>query len=105
MVCDRIEIVEVTVEFLVPGVIVSNVFTRCRFPDSHHQICYNLFRVKGMAVSKQKIISKEKEIEKRLAAVEAARVTREKLSKSHGFFGEINNLIREVREGKTSYND
>jgi hypothetical protein len=61
--------------------------------------------VKGMAVSKQKIISIEKEIEKRLAAVEAARVTRRKLSKSHGSFEEINNLIREVREGQTSYND
>lgn len=58
-----------------------------------------------MAVSKQKIINKEKEIEKRLAAVEAARDTRQKLGTAHGDFNEINSLISEVREGKTSYNE
>lgn len=55
-----------------------------------------------MATVKQKAIDKNKEIEKRLAAVKAARTTRHKIYQAHGDFPEINSIIREIREGMTT---
>ena len=55
-----------------------------------------------MATVKQKVIEKNKEIEKRLAAVEAVRATRRKIAQAHGEFPEINSLIREAWEGITT---
>lgn len=52
-----------------------------------------------MASGKQKVVEKNKEIEKRLASVEAVRATRRKIARTHGDFPEINSLIREMREG------
>jgi len=80
---------------------VHYLVIRSYFSDDECQICYNLLVVKGMAVRKQKIINKGKEIEKRLTAVIAVRDTRQKLGKAHCNFNEINILIREMREGKT----
>lgn len=58
--------------------------------------------IKIMATGKQKVIEKTKEIEKRLAAVEVLRATRQKIAQAHGDFPEINSLIREIREGTTT---
>ena len=54
-----------------------------------------------MATGKQREIDKGKEIAKRLTAVMAVRDIRQKLGKAYGNFNEINNLVREMREGKT----
>jgi ribosomal protein L18E len=51
---------------------------------------------------KQKVIERDKEVEKRLKAVEAARAVRHKIAEAHGEFPEINSLIRETREGTAS---
>jgi hypothetical protein len=55
-----------------------------------------------MAFQKQKIAEKDKEVEKRLSAVEAAHAIRERIAQAHGAFPGINSLIRETREGTTS---
>jgi len=55
-----------------------------------------------MAAEKQKVIERDKEVEKRLKAVEAARAVRYKIAQAHGDFPEINSLIRETREGTAS---
>ena len=55
-----------------------------------------------MALQKQKVAEKDKEVEKRLAVAEAARATRQGIAQIHGTFPEINSLIRETREGTTS---
>jgi len=55
-----------------------------------------------MAFQNQKVVEKDKEVQKRVAAVEAARVARRKISQAHGTFPEINSLIRETREGLLS---
>ena len=55
-----------------------------------------------MATVKQKVVEKNKEIEKRLAAVEAVRATRRKIAQTHKAFPEINSLIHEIREGTTT---
>ena len=55
-----------------------------------------------MAIEKQKVIEKDKEVERRLKAVEAARTVRHKIAQAHGGFPEINSLIREAREGAAS---
>ena len=55
-----------------------------------------------MAAQKQKVMQKDKEIEKRLKAVEVARAVRHKIAQAHGGFPEINSLIRETREGTAS---
>lgn len=55
-----------------------------------------------MAAEKQKVIERDKEVEKRLKAVEAARAVRYKIAQDHGEFPEINSLIRETREGTAS---
>jgi len=55
-----------------------------------------------MAGGKQKVIRKDKEIEKRLKMVGAARAVRHKIAQAHGGFPEINSLIREVRDGTAS---
>ena len=55
-----------------------------------------------MATEKQKVIERDKEVEKRLKAVEAARTIRDKIAQAHGDFPEINSLIRETREGTAS---
>ena len=55
-----------------------------------------------MTSERQKVIEKDKEIEKRLKAVEAARAVRYKIAQAHGDFPEINSLIRETREGTAS---
>jgi len=52
-----------------------------------------------MGTEKQKVIEKDKEIEKRLKAVEIARTVRHKIAQAHGGFPEINSLVREAREG------
>jgi hypothetical protein len=49
-----------------------------------------------MATGKQRVIAKDKEVEKRL---EAVRAVRQKLAQAHGTFPKINSLIREIREG------
>lgn len=54
-----------------------------------------------MAFQNQKVAERDKEVRKRLAAVEAARVTRQKIAQTRGAFPEINSLIRETREGST----
>jgi len=71
------------------------------------KICYNLIlawsRGKiAMTTEKQKVIEKDKQIEKRLKAVEIARAVRYKIAQVHGGFPEINSLIREAREGTAS---
>ncbi|MBA7504332.1 hypothetical protein ES706_02967 [subsurface metagenome] len=55
-----------------------------------------------MTSEKQKVIEKDKQIEKRLKAVEVARTVRSKIAQAHGGFPEINSLIRETREGIAS---
>lgn len=55
-----------------------------------------------MASEKQKVIERDKEVEKRLKAVEAARAVRHKIAQMHGDFPEINSLIRETREDTAS---
>jgi hypothetical protein len=55
-----------------------------------------------MAAEKQKVIERDKEVEKRLKAVEVARTVRYKIAQAHGDFPEINSLIRETREGTAS---
>ena len=55
-----------------------------------------------MALQRQKVAEKDKEIEKRLAAAEAARLTKQRIAQAHGTFPEINSLIRETRESVTS---
>ncbi len=55
-----------------------------------------------MATQKQKVIDKNKEIEKRLKALEATRAVRHKIAQVHGSFPEINALIRQIREDTTS---
>jgi len=55
-----------------------------------------------MAVQKQKVTDKNKEIEKRLKALQAARAVRNKIAHVHGSFPEINSLIRQAREDTTS---
>ena len=52
-----------------------------------------------MVFQNQRVAEKDKEIQKRLAAVEAARGTRQKIAQTRGIFPEINSLIRETREG------
>ncbi len=42
---------------------------------------------------------RNREIERRLASVEALRAAREKIALAHGDFPDINSLIRETREG------
>lgn len=54
-----------------------------------------------MAIGKQRVIEKNREIEKRLAAVETVRATRWKIAQAHGTFPGINSLVREIREGMT----
>jgi hypothetical protein len=54
-----------------------------------------------MAFQDQKVAEKDKEIQKRLAAAEAARGRRQKIAQTRGTFPEINSLIRETREGST----
>ena len=54
-----------------------------------------------MASGKQKVIEKNKEIEKRLKALETTRAVRHKIAKVHGSFPEINSLIRQTREDTT----
>ena len=58
-----------------------------------------------MVTEKQKVMEKDKEIEKRLKAVEVARTVRHKIARAHGDFPEINSLIREAREGTVSSYD
>ncbi len=55
-----------------------------------------------MAAQKQKVIDKNKEIEKRLKALQAARAVRSKIAHVHGSFPEINSLIRHTREATNS---
>lgn len=56
-----------------------------------------------MTTEKQKVvIEKDKQIEKRLKAVEVARTVRRKIAQAHGGFPEINSFIREAREGTAS---
>ncbi|MCK4262554.1 MAG: hypothetical protein KAW95_00785, partial [Dehalococcoidia bacterium] len=55
-----------------------------------------------MASQSQKVAERDKETQKRLAGVEAARATRRKIARTRGSFPEINSLIRETREGSTS---
>ena len=55
-----------------------------------------------MASQSQKVAERDKETQKRLAAVEAARAARRKIARTRGSFPEINSLIRETREGSTS---
>jgi ribosomal protein L18E len=55
-----------------------------------------------MASHNQKVLEKSKEVQKRLAAVDAARGIRRKIAQAHGTFPEINSLIRETREGSAS---
>jgi hypothetical protein len=55
-----------------------------------------------MAFQNQRVAEKDKEVQKRLAAVEAARGTRQKIAQTRGIFPEINSLIRETREGSSS---
>jgi len=55
-----------------------------------------------MTFQKQKVAEKNKEVEKRLAAAEAACATRQRIAQAHGTFAKINSLIRETREGRTS---
>lgn len=52
-----------------------------------------------MTTGKQKVIGKNNEVEKRLAAVEVVRTTRRKIAQVHKSLFEIDSLIREVREG------
>lgn len=56
-----------------------------------------------MAGGKQKVIEKNKEVEKRLKALEEIRAIRRKIAQSHGTFPEINSLIRQIREETGSH--
>ena len=55
-----------------------------------------------MASHNQKVVEKDKEVQKRLAAVEAVRVARRKIAQARGTFPEIDSLIRETREDSAS---
>jgi hypothetical protein len=55
-----------------------------------------------MTFHNQKVVEKNKEVQKRLATVEAVRVARRKIAKTRGTFPEINSLIRETREVSAS---
>lgn len=55
-----------------------------------------------MTTEKQKVIDKDKQIEKRLKAVEVVRTVRRKIAQAHGGFPEINSLIRKAREDTAS---
>lgn len=55
-----------------------------------------------MAGGKQRVIEKNKDVEKGLKALEKARTIRRKITQSHGTFPEINSLIRQVRGRPTS---
>ena len=55
-----------------------------------------------MAFHNQKVVEKSKEVQKRLATVEAVRIARRKIVQARGTFPEINSLIREAREGAAS---
>jgi len=50
---------------------------------------------------KQKLVEKNKDIEKRYKALEAIRAVRQKIAQAHGSFPEINSLIRRMREDST----
>jgi hypothetical protein len=55
-----------------------------------------------VARRKQKPAEKNKEIEKRLKALQTTRAVSHKIAKVHGSFPEINSLIRQTREDTIS---
>jgi len=75
-----------------------------REPDTRHVLESDRISAGGIAMAgrKQEVIQRDKEVERRLKMVGAARDVRHRIGRVHGAFPEINALIREVREGTAS---